>query len=380
LTRVLLFGALVVCGLVWPTSGRAQPAGYYLTPSLTLSSSFDDNVFVTSAHREADVIFRLTPGMSAGYRSLPFTILGNYAFDVENYAVHHDLDNVGDRQLGSVELRYLPHTRLTLAVNAVYARTNHPVELSRQPGLQPIARAERGLEESTAFTVSPSVTYRFAPSWSATGGYSYAVLEAGGTSTTLQEVNLAVSRRLTAMDTGLLKYIGRRFEDDTGAEETSHTIVAGWTRRLSAFTTVTVQAGPRLHDDKADAEVLASVQHRLKSADLSFSYARTEAVTVGESGTVVTDTLTGQASFRPLQYLQVSVGPSVQRSSPEGKSSRGEETTYYYSIGAGASYRINTWLTARAVYSGSLQDTAGRQILRNVLSIGLTAAYPIRTD
>ena len=165
------------------------------------------------------------------------------------------------------------------------------MELSRQPGLQPIARAERGLEESTAFTVSPSVTYRFAPSWSATGGYSYAVLEAGGTSTTLQEVNLAVSRRLTAMDTGLLKYIGRRFEDDTGAEETSHTIVAGWTRRLSAFTTVTVQAGPRLHDDKADAEVLASVQHRLKSADLSFSYARTEAVTVGESGTVVTDTL-----------------------------------------------------------------------------------------
>ena len=72
---------------------------------------------------------------------------------------------------------------------------------------------------------------------------------------------------MTAMDTGLLKYIGRRFEDDTGAEETSHTIVAGWTRRLSAFTTVTVQAGPRLHDDKADAEVLASVQHRLKSAD-----------------------------------------------------------------------------------------------------------------
>src|SRR5207302_9524765 len=112
----------------------------------------------------------------------------------------------------------------------------------------------------------------------------------------------------------------RRFEDDTGTTQTSHTMIAGWTRRLTAFTTVSLQAGPRFHDDKADAEVLASIQHRLKSADFSFSYARTEAVTVGESGTVVTDTLTGQASFRPLQYLQVSIGPSVQRSSPEGKS------------------------------------------------------------
>jgi hypothetical protein len=380
LTWILLFGALLVCGLVWPSYARAQPAGYYVTPSLTLSSSFDDNVFVTSTHREADVVFRLTPGLSAGYRSLPFTILGSYAFDVENYAAHHDLDNVADRQVGTLELRYLPHTRLTLALNAVYAKTNRPVELSRQPGLQPIARAERGLEESTALTLSPSVTYRFAPLWSATGGYSYAVLEGGGTSTTLQEVNVALSRRFTAMDTGLLKYIDRRFEDDTGAEETSHTIVAGWTRRLSAFTTVTVQAGPRFQDDKVDAEVLASVQHRLKFADLFFSYSRTEAITVGESGTVVTDTLTGQASFRPLQYLQVSIGPSVQRSTPEGRSSRSEGTTYYYSIGATASYRINTWLTGRVGYSGSLQDSAGRQILHNVLSIGLTASYPIRTD
>src|SRR5439155_1337778 len=79
---VLVFAATVRPGLVWPTSGRARPARYSLSPSLTLSSSSTHTAFVRCARREADVIFPLTPGMSAGYRCLPFTILGNYASDV----------------------------------------------------------------------------------------------------------------------------------------------------------------------------------------------------------------------------------------------------------------------------------------------------------
>ena len=64
-------------------------------------------------------------------------------------------------------------------------------------------------------------------------------------------------------------------------------------------------------------EVFASVEHRLRSGNLSLSYARTEAVTVGQSGTVAIDTLTGQATFKPIQFLQVSGGPSVQRATDQ---------------------------------------------------------------
>ena len=100
-------------------------------------------------------------------------------------------------------------------------------------------------------------------------------------------------------------------------------------------------------------------------------------MSVGQSGTLGTDTLTGQASFRPLQFLQVSVGPSLQRSSPEVGSGGSTEPTYYYSVAASATYQINRWLSARAAYAWSLQDSQ-KQILHDLLSISLTAAYPLR--
>ena len=155
-------------------------------------------------------------------------------------------------------------------------------------------------------------------------------------------------------------------------------LLVGWTRRLSEFTTATLQAGPRLTDGKIDAEVLATLQHRLKFGDLSLSYSRTEAVTPGESGTVATDTFSGQATFVPLRFLQVSVRPTVQRSASEGGSGRSSTPTYYYSIGASATYQINRWLSARGAYAGSLQDSAGQRIVSNVFSISLIATYPVR--
>jgi predicted porin len=381
LPRVVLLAALVLCVLLWPAPGRAQPAGYYAAPSLTLAGVFDDNVFLTSAHREADFILRLTPAISAGYRSAPLTILGNYAFDVEKYAVNEDLDNVADRQLGGIELKYLPESRLTLALTAAYAKTNRPVELSRQAGLQPITRVERGFEEATAFTVSPSVTYQFTPLWSGIAGYSYSLLEAeGGASTTTHAVTLGMARRLTAKDTGSLRYLVRRFEDDTGTTETTHALIAGWTRRLTEFTTATVEAGPRFSGGDVDAEVLASLQYRFKFTDVLLAYSRTVAVTPGQSGTAVTDTVTGQASFKPLKFLQVSVGPSVQRSSSATASGPSSETIYYYSVSASATYQINKWLSARAAYAWSLQEGGGQDILHNLFSVGLTAIYPLRID
>ena len=204
-----------------------------MTPSLTLTSVFDDNVFETSSGREADLITRLTPGVIFGYRSAPLTIVGDFSFDAEKYAVNDDLDNVGDRLRGIFEARYLPDRRLTLGLAAVYARTNRPVELSRQQGLQPIVRQDRGLEETTALTAGPSVAYRLSPLATVTGGYSFSLIEPDtGVSTTTHAVNLGLTRLFTPKDTGLLTYSFQLFDDSTGNAELSHTLLIGWTRLL----------------------------------------------------------------------------------------------------------------------------------------------------
>ena len=109
---------------------------------------------------------------------------------------------------------------------------------------------------------------------------------------------------------------------------------------------------------------------------------RTQAVTVGESGTSTTDTVNAQAAFSPIQFLQVSLGTSVQRSSGATGSSSSDGNTYYYSAGVSATYQLNKWLRASAAYTWSLEDGGGGngRILHNLLSISLTAAYPFRID
>lgn len=382
----LLAGALALAAA--PPAALAQngpangPPGFYATPSLTLSGVFDDNVFATGKPREADFITRFTPGISAGYHSAPLTITGAFDFDAEIYAVNPDLDNVGDRQRGVLAVRYLPDRRLTLALGAAYAKTNRPVELSVQQGLQPIARLERGFDESTGFTISPSVAYRLTPLWTASAAYSFSLVDAdGGTTTTTQGATLGLTRLFTPRDTGTVRYTAQLFDSSDEGSETSHTLTLGWERRFSPFTLARLVAGPRVTDGKLGAEVAAGLQHRLKWVELSLTYAHTQAVVVGQGGTVITDTLGGQVSFTPLQRLQVSVGPGFQRSSGESGASRSEEPTNYYSLYASVTYQINRWLFVRASYSFSLQDGRSQpQILHNILSISLAAAYPMRID
>src|SRR5207245_10987836 len=72
--------ALIVLLALLPAPVSAQPGWYYL-PELTLSETFDDNVFGASSRRESDFVTRLSSGVKVGYRSTPLTFLLTSPFD-----------------------------------------------------------------------------------------------------------------------------------------------------------------------------------------------------------------------------------------------------------------------------------------------------------
>src|SRR5437667_6464922 len=109
---------IVLGVLVFPTSVWAQ-AGFYLTPSLTLSGVYDDNIFnetggknrnaaAAGRGRVGDFSGRVTPGFSLGYQSDPLTVLFNYSFTIERFLEHSELDSVGGFQSGTLTFNYLP--------------------------------------------------------------------------------------------------------------------------------------------------------------------------------------------------------------------------------------------------------------------------------
>ena len=360
-----------------PSIPAAGPAGYYLIPSVTLAEVFDSNVFLTT-NPEFDFITRLTSGAQFGYRSAPFTVLGDYSFDTEVYARNPDLDNVGQNQRGTLGIRYLPDRRTVLGLNAVFARSSNPVLLAQQQGLQPVALIQPGRRETTGFTITPNASYKFSRAWSGSAAYSYSLItEDGGASTTSNVLTLGTNRTFTRMDTGSLNYYFRAYDSSQGSTITN-AFTLGWTHLFSQFTTVTARAGPRLTEGHVGPEVFLGVQHRLKFVDLSLSYANTQAVDLGQSGPVTTQTVSGAAEVRVSRFLRVSVGPSFQTSSGEGQSDTG--TIYYYAVNTNVTYRINKWLSAQASYSWSLQTGTGGTIPHHLLWVGLTVTYPMRID
>src|SRR5712691_5522567 len=112
-----------------PAVSGAQ-AGWYIIPSLSLTEEFDDNVFGRSSNRVSDFVTRGSPGLSAGYRSQPLTLLVTSGFDAEFFEENRELSNVGDRRRADVAFQYLPTRTLTLGVTADFAQTVTPTELS----------------------------------------------------------------------------------------------------------------------------------------------------------------------------------------------------------------------------------------------------------
>jgi len=360
-------------------------AGWYLTPSFQVSESFDDNIFGSPTNRQSDFVSRFSPGLEAGYRSEPFTLLAGGGFDAEVFARNPELNDATSGWHGGLNLQYLPTRPLTLGLNVGYTETRSLPTLTQSltnltlaNPLNPANTVQQGRQKSTVFSASPTLAYQFTPLTSGNSSYSYthSTFE-GGATNTVHGAQLSVSHQVTRLDTGTLSYLLGVFESSGAPTEISNAFTLGWTRQFTPQTTVSLQAGPRFSDGSVDPEIHASLAHQFKLFDqlarASLAYSYTQGFVVGQAGPVNTQSLSGSLGFEPLRSLLVTVGSGVTRFSD----GTGVDTTTY-GVSAGASYQVLRWLTARATYSFSYQEQSTGNIPRNVVSVALEMAYPMR--
>lgn len=426
--------------LVAAASPAWAQAGWYVTPSLSLTEEYDDNVFGQSSGRKSDFITRVTVGLSAGYRSVPFTLLGAYSVGAEVYADNSDLNGLANRQEGRLDLSYLPTPVLTLRLNGSYARnetstvTLQPTGVVAAGGPQPsdttpgtpagaTAASETastgtpeagalapgapavdvGRRRTTVLAASPSASYAFTPRTSADLSYYYGrtrVSEAatganvpadtaapdGSTGTTRRgaltdtahEAGLGLAYQLTAVDRGTVRYRFRRFESEEEAESTtSHVVTLGLSGPLlTQQTHVSLEAGPRFSDGDTGVEASGRLEHRFQIVTVSLAYTRSQGIVAGLSGAQNTDTGSVGLTYQPLREFQVMLSGSVIRAEEEIET--GSRDLMIYRAGLNLVYRLTDSMVARAAYSFSLQEEGSETIRHHIVSIGLELAYPIR--
>ena len=400
-----------------PAAPAGAAAGWYLTPSVSLTEQWDDNIFRTSSQREADFLTRVTPGFSAGYQSQPLTLLGSFAFDSEIFAEHPNLDGAANGKRAGLQATYLPTRNLTLGLKSAYTETQTPSVLNT------ITNVEQGRAKATQTNASPTASYQLTPRMAADATYSYTrttVGTASGTSTSgtsstsatvaglttvTHRADLSLTRQLTpglvatpdestpttptptvapratAADLGAVAYglIVSEFEGSPSI--TSHTLTLGWTHYFTALTSVSLRAGPRYTEGAINPEVDAEIVHQDRSVRLSLAYFRSETTLVGQAGTSKTQGARGSLGWTPLRGMTITVTPSWAQTSSEVSQTTQSLTSQditVYAADVSLSYQLTRWLTAGAAYHYTRQEQRPATIEDNIVLLRLEIAYPMR--
>jgi hypothetical protein len=401
-------------------AGAAVPAGLYVTPSLTLSEYYDDNITAAtqgSPAKEGDFVFRGEPGIVAGYRSAPFSLLGSYSIAADVYAEHPDFTVVPSRQIASLVAEYLPNPRLSLTANggyqeSEYANTLNSAEVSQQTGL-PATGLSNGRARSELYYGGTSAKYALTPLTDASADYLYAHNHQVGFATNeSHDVDARLSHRFTEVDVGDVGGIYRHFSSSQPQtspptpEPTeppsailvlpeitdSYAVTFGWSHQFE-LTQVAVRGGPRFSNDASvHAEAYASITRRLARGQASFTYLNTQSASVGVGGAVNVSSYSASLDYDLLELLTSNLYLGLYQSSNPGQGQ--SKVSDVYNAGLGLHYRLLEWLSIVLSYNFYYQDGTvspvattssdivisqqNNSVQRNVVSIGLEASEPFR--
>ena len=326
---------------------RAQELGrspLRVSPLFSTTQVYDSNLFSTSVAPEGDFITRVSPGIESEYRSARFSLLGHYVVDLERFAAHPELTSADGRQQASIDLHTSRSRRLAFAVDAAFARTRTPGELSAGTGLT-LARATAERVE-----VHPAIVRQVDPITEATLDYTWTDERlVGGISTRAHRPAIRIDRHVSRRDVVDMNYGVRVFLFETDERLTSHAVSIGWTRQITRRASVELRGGPVVTDGAPAPEVLASMRYRPGPSEVSISYARAQTTLVGFAGIVDTQSVTASAAYSPRPRLQVRIVPGLFRTESDGRRADAGRLAFE------AERTMTERLSLRATYEATVQ-------------------------
>jgi hypothetical protein len=274
---------LIVATSAWHAATAAAQSHIEAVPSVTIGSTYDDNVF---AQQQGDAGHMLTvrPGLGTALDTPRLSLASLFTFDSQK-SNHRDLTMVDARRHGDLTFKHRTTPMTTLGFLAMYDRTSTPGEINIGTGIL----SER--RQAQRWEVSPNVAHRFRQHTSIAGSYDYIAesLVDNGTGR-MQTGRAGLSQMLSERSTATGWVVARHFADPSDATNGSDSVaaLAGWDHQLSPATRFSIQAGPRVSSYRGlEPEINAGIARKTPRLDSALEYYHTETIVLGIRGPVV---------------------------------------------------------------------------------------------
>ncbi len=380
---------LELLGLLAPPAQRGPVT---LTPSISVSEEYNDNLFFNNQDRQRDFITGFSPTITLFVNRPSYQVSGGYSFTAELYERESRLNNALNRQsfLGSGLYRATP--RLTLTASETYA-VNRNTNLVASQGFA------TGRQESLSNTFGPGLTYQMTPGTSLSLGATYGVLrfkgaatDGAGTASDSDTYGLqsSLAHVLTPRLTGTIGY-GFTYLTVQGQENsTTHTPTLGGSYRLTPTLTGSVSGGPAITELGGETFVspaaTASLVQVLPFGSASAQYARSVSAAGGFGGTTDTQSLSGTLTL-PTLWRGLLVVFDTTYNNAESVSPRQTDRVDVraLTLNLGVTYQIATFASVFGGYTFFQQRTTASSSLQvdadqNRVRFGVQFGYPINFD
>ena len=385
---------LELLGLLAPPAQRGPVT---LTPSISVSEEYNDNLFLNNQDRQRDFITGFSPTITLFVNRPSYQVNGGYSFTAELYERESRLNNALNRQsfLGSGLYRATP--RLTLTASETYA-VNRNTNLVASQGFA------TGRQESLSNTFGPGLTYQMTPGTSLSLGATYGLLRfkgaasdgggtaGGGTARDSDTYGLqsSLAHVLTPRLTGTIGY-GFTYLTVQGQDNsTTHTPTLGGSYRLTPTLTGSVSGGPAITELGGETFVspaaTASLVQGLAFGSASARYARSVSAAGGFGGTTDSQSISGTLTLPTLQRGLLVVFDTTY-STAESESSRQTQQVDVKALTLNlvVTYQIASFASVFGGYTFFQQRTGGSSSVhtdadQNRVRFGLQFGYPINFD
>ena len=380
---------LELLGLLAPPAQRGPVT---LTPSISVSEEYNDNLFFNNQDRQRDFITGFSPTITLFVNRPSYQVNGGYSFTAELYERESRLNNALNRQnfFGTGLYRATP--RLTLTASETYA-VNRSTNLVASQGFA------TGRQESLSNTFGPGLTYQMTPGTSLSLVATYGLLrfkgaasDGAGTARDSDTYGLqsSLAHELTPRLTGTIGYGFTYLNVQEEDNSTTHTPTVGGSYRLTPTLTGSVSGGPAITELGGETFVspaaTASLVQGLAFGSASARYARSVSAAGGFGGTTDIQSISGTLTLPTLQRGLLVVFDTTY-STAESVSSRQTQQVDVkaLTLNLQVTYQIASFASVFGGYTFFQQRTTGSSSVQfdadqNRVRFGLQFGYPINFD
>lgn len=324
--------------------GSETLEGLVLTPTLSISGFYDDNVFVTARDPQESAGGRLTAGLAASVpagRDVAFT--GSYTIASDQFVEFQELDDVIASQDASLGISYRIGRRTSASLLGGYSMSRRPQDVLPEVGL--------------AFNRGP--TERFS----------------GG---------IQVDRELWRGSRLGFSYTYAYFRYTTVRtleERPSESWAGQWTQKIGRWTSISASGGVQNIEGDFTPTYSFSISRAQRTTSLSLAYSRGHYPVPTVDGSADSESISGGIGMQLGRRLSLTLSPRLSQNSDSFRLVRSA------SLGATASYALTRSVSLQASYQGWYQQVeesvsgaprSDPELQHNVVYFGVSFGRPYR--